>query len=55
MRNIPNIKVTDINHFSAFDIIKFKNYDIKKLGYFERIVEYKKAREESVKMYRKVL
>ena len=24
MRNIPNIKVTDINHFSAFDVIKFK-------------------------------
>ena len=24
MRNIPNIKVTDINHFSAFDMIKFK-------------------------------
>ena len=24
MRNVPNIKVTDINHFSAFDIIKFK-------------------------------
>jgi large subunit ribosomal protein L4 len=24
MRTIPNIKVTDINHFSAFDIIKFK-------------------------------
>ena len=24
IRNIPNIKVTDINHFSAFDIIKFK-------------------------------
>tara|TARA_B100000029_G_scaffold417077_1_gene421577 strand:+ start:86 stop:709 length:624 start_codon:yes stop_codon:yes gene_type:complete len=23
-RNIPTIKVTDINHFSAFDIIKFK-------------------------------
>ena len=23
IRNIPNIKVTDINHFSAFDIIKF--------------------------------
>ena len=23
-RNIPNVKVTDINHFSAFDIIKFK-------------------------------
>ncbi len=24
IRNIPNIKVTDINHFSAFDIAKFK-------------------------------
>ncbi len=24
IRNIPNIKVTDINHFSAFDLVKFK-------------------------------
>ncbi len=24
IRNIPNLKVTDINHFSAFDIVKFK-------------------------------
>ena len=24
IRNIPNIKVTDVNHFSAFDVIKFK-------------------------------
>ena len=24
IRNIPNIKITDINHFSAFDIVKFK-------------------------------
>ena len=23
-RNIPNIKVTDINHFSAYDLVKFK-------------------------------
>ena len=23
-RNIPNIKVTDVNHFSAFDVVKFK-------------------------------
>ena len=23
-KNIPNVKVTDVNHFSAFDIIKFK-------------------------------
>ena len=24
VRNIPNVKVTDINHFSAFDIVKYK-------------------------------
>jgi len=24
IRNIPNIKVTDINHFSAFDLVKFE-------------------------------
>ena len=23
-RNIPNIKVTDVNHFSAFDVVKFE-------------------------------
>ena len=24
IKNIPNVKTTDINHFSAFDIIKYK-------------------------------
>ena len=24
IRNIPKIKITDVNHFSAFDIVKFK-------------------------------
>ena len=24
LKNIPNIKITDVNHFSSFDIIKFK-------------------------------
>ena len=24
VRNIPNVKVTDVNHFSAFDIVKYK-------------------------------
>ena len=24
IRNIPNVKITDVNHFSAFDIVKFK-------------------------------
>jgi len=25
-RNIPNVKVTDVNHFSSYDIIKFKKF-----------------------------
>ena len=24
VRNIPNVKITDVNHFSAFDIVKYK-------------------------------
>ena len=24
VRNIPSVKITDVNHFSAFDIVKFK-------------------------------
>ena len=24
VRNIPNVKITDINHFSAYDLAKFK-------------------------------
>lgn len=24
VRNIPNVKITDVNHFSAFDLVKFK-------------------------------
>ena len=24
IRNIPNVKVTDVNHFSAYDVVKFK-------------------------------
>jgi large subunit ribosomal protein L4 len=24
IKNIPNVKVTDVNHFSAYDLVKFK-------------------------------
>ena len=24
IRNIPNVKITDVNHFSAFDLVKYK-------------------------------
>ena len=23
-RNLPNVKITDVNHFSAYDLAKFK-------------------------------
>ena len=46
---VKDVPVKDLYNWES----KFKNYDIKKLDYFKPIVEYKKAREESVKMYRK--
>jgi len=24
IKNIPNVKITDVNHFNAFDIVKYK-------------------------------
>jgi len=51
---IPELKdvtAKDIHKWES----KYKDYDVKELGYFEPIVEYKKARADSVKMYRKVL
>ena len=27
-KNIPNVKCTDIGHFSAYDILKFKKMDL---------------------------
>jgi deoxyribodipyrimidine photo-lyase len=51
---IPELKdvpAKDIHKWES----KYIDYDVKELGYFEPIVEYKKARAESVKMYREVL
>ena len=31
IRNIPNIKVTDVNHFSAFDVVKYKKLFLQKV------------------------
>ena len=30
VRNIPNVKITDINHFSAFDLVKYKKLFLQK-------------------------
>lgn len=51
---VPELKDVPIKDIHKWES-KYKNYDYKKMGYFKPIVEYKKARAESVKMYRKVL
>lgn len=48
---LKDIPAKDIHNWES----KHKYYDVIEIGYFEPIVKYKKAREESVKMYRKVL
>jgi deoxyribodipyrimidine photo-lyase len=51
---VPELKDVPIKDIHKWES-KYKNYDYKKMGYFKPIVEYKKARAESVKMYRKEL
>ena len=41
IRNIPNVKVTDINHFSAFDIVKFKKVVLTESSVKELEMRYK--------------
>ena len=51
---IPELKdvpAKDIHKWES----KYKDYDVNELHYFKPIVEYKKARAASVKMYREVL
>ena len=40
IRNIPNIKVTDINHFSAFDIVKYKKIVFSETSVKELVKRY---------------
>ena len=48
LRDVP---AKDIHNWES----KYKDYDLNDINYFKPIVEYKKARKESVEMYRKVL
>lgn len=51
---IPELTDVPAKHIHQWD--KYcHNYDLKKLDYYEPIVNYKEARETSVNMYRKVL
>ena len=40
-RNIPNVKITDVNHFSAFDLIKYKKIIITETAVHELEKRYK--------------
>jgi len=46
IKNIPNIKATDVNHFSAFDIVKYK-----KLIFTESAVKELEKRYSWIKKY----
>jgi deoxyribodipyrimidine photo-lyase len=48
LKDIPNKELHEWEKY-------YQNYDLKELKYFKPIVEYKKGREQSVKMYRDVL
>ena len=48
---LKNIPATDLHKWES----KYKNYNLGGLNYVAPIVNYKEAREKSVKMYRKVL
>ena len=48
---LKSVPAKEIHEWEKYCI----NYDLKKLNYFKPIVEYSKARQESIKMYRKVL
>jgi deoxyribodipyrimidine photo-lyase len=49
--NLKNIPARDLHNWEK----TYKKYDLKKIAYVKPIVEYKQARENSVKMYREVL
>ena len=51
---IPQLKDIPPEHLHKWDL-HYTKYDLDEIKYFEPIVEYKKARAESVKMYREVL
>ena len=53
-RNIPNVKITDVNHFSSYDIIKFK-----KVVFTESSVKETRKRDihnmDKIHLYDKIL
>ncbi len=42
IRNIPNVKITDVNHFSAYDLAKFKKITRKEILIMEKLHLYDK-------------
>lgn len=48
---LKNIPAKELNNWEKY----YKNYDLKKINYYKPIVDYKEARQKSVKMYREIL
>ena len=48
---LSDVPAKDIHNWES----KYKDYNLKEINYFKPAIEYKKARKESVKMYKKVL
>jgi len=48
---LKNIPAKEIHNWEKY----FEDYNLDEIDYFEPIIEYKKGREDSIKMYRKVL
>ena len=49
--DLKDIPSKDLHHWES----EYGKYDLKILNYTKPIVEYKKARQESIEMYRKVV
>ena len=48
---LKNIPAKELHQWDKY----YQNYDLKKINYLKPIVDYKTARQKSIKMYRNVL
>ena len=51
---LPQLKDIPANELNNWEK-HYKKYDLKKINYYKPIVDYKDARQKSVKMYREIL
>jgi deoxyribodipyrimidine photo-lyase len=51
---LPNLLNVDNKHLHRWDLY-FKNYKLKDINYVEPIIDYKKGKEENIKLYKKYM